>query len=79
VKDEEETYREAATGCLDLARAASDQGTRLGLLSMAQRWLEMANSRLGRDSFRPLLRDFDDQQLFEAEHPAQHGFRQGTV
>ncbi len=43
--DDQQKYRQAASECVKQARASSNAGTRLGLLKLARRWLDLAERR----------------------------------
>ncbi len=58
---DEEKFREAAANCLALARTTCDSATRIGLLTLAQKWLDLATSRYGRAAFLALIQDVEDQ------------------
>ena len=64
----EQRYRDTAAECMERAQTASTEKVRAMFLQLAQKWLEMANSRFGltgrnRDRFRTALDDFNDRQM----------------
>jgi hypothetical protein len=64
----EQRYRDNATECMQCAQAASTEAVRAMFLQLAQKWLEMANSRFGstgrnRDRFDAALNVFNDRQM----------------
>jgi hypothetical protein len=64
----EQRYRDNATECMECAQAASTEAVRAMFLQLAQKWLEMANSRFGltgrnRDRFDAALNVFNDRQM----------------
>jgi hypothetical protein len=42
---DESRYLEAAAECIALAHATQDQGTRAGLLVLAQKWIDLARHK----------------------------------
>ena len=59
--DSSDEYRRAAGECVAIARTTSDPVTRIKLLTMAQRWYDLANgSRINLDV---LLCGFNDEQM----------------
>jgi hypothetical protein len=61
--DRSNAFRKAAAECLKLARATSDPSTRTSLLTMAQRWSELASSPCFHKTFDALVQDFNDRQM----------------
>jgi hypothetical protein len=66
----EQRYRDNATECMDRARTASTETVKAMFLHLAQKWLEMANSRFGltgrsRDRFDSALNEFNNSQMKE--------------
>jgi len=61
--DRSEEFRKAASECLYLARTTSDQSTRASLLTMAQKWFELANGPPSQGAFDTAVRAFNDRQL----------------
>jgi hypothetical protein len=59
--DHSDQFRKAATNCVALARTTTDPVTRINLLTMAQRWYDLANGP-GFD-FDAVLREFNDWQM----------------
>jgi len=64
----EQRYRDNASECMERAQAASTDTVRAMFLQLAQKWLELANSRFGltgrnRDRFDAALNDFNDGQM----------------
>jgi len=43
MQDEIRRYRQAAARCLRLARKTTDQQTRIELIHLAQKWVQLAN------------------------------------
>ena len=43
MQDESRRYRQAAARCLRLARKTTDQQTRIELIHLAQKWVQLAN------------------------------------
>ena len=60
--DRPDDLRKVATECLALARTASDERTRISLLTMAQKLVELANAPAAQ-TFNTILQDFNDQQM----------------
>jgi len=62
--DRADEFRQAAVECVALAKATIDPGTRVSLLMMAQKWLDIANDALAADKkLEVVLQDFNDQQM----------------
>jgi hypothetical protein len=56
--------RKRAMECLALARAATDARTRMSLLAMAQKLVELANApAVGAQTFDAILQEFNNQQM----------------
>jgi hypothetical protein len=55
--DRSDEFRKAAAECLQLARATSDPSTRVSLLAMAQKWLDLANGPRGQDDLDAAVRE----------------------
>jgi hypothetical protein len=60
--DRSDEFRKAALECLQLARIASDEGTRVSLLIMAQRWFDLANGPLSQGALDAAVRAFNERQ-----------------
>jgi hypothetical protein len=61
MSDSSDEYRRAAGECVAMARTTTDPVTRIKLLTMAQRWYDMANGpHINLDI---LLRHFNDEQM----------------
>jgi hypothetical protein len=56
-------YREWAAECLRLAQTEADEATRVRFLTMAQRWLDLAEGRHESEEFDRLLAEFNDRQM----------------
>jgi len=65
--DRSDEFRKAAAGCLELARATSDANTRIALLAMAQRWLDLSNGSQSQAGFNAALHVFNEGQM--RSHP----------
>jgi hypothetical protein len=61
--DRSDQFRQKANECLSLAQKALDPGTRLSLLTMAQRWFTRANGSPSEGALDTALRDFNDSQM----------------
>ena len=59
--DSSDGYRQAAAECVAIARTTSDPDTRVKLMTMAQRWFDMANG--SQVNFDAILRGFNDQHM----------------
>jgi len=59
--DRSDDYRQAAAECVAIARTTSDPDTRVKLLTMAQRWFNMANG--SQINFEAIVRGFNDRQM----------------
>jgi hypothetical protein len=64
----EQRYRDHASECMERAQTASTENVRAMFLQLAQKWLEMANSRFGltgrsRDRLNSALNEFNDSQM----------------
>jgi hypothetical protein len=56
-------YRRAASECLYLARTTSDLGTRAALLTMAQRWFDLADGSSRRRSMEAAIEALNETQM----------------
>jgi hypothetical protein len=65
--DRSNEFRQAAAECIALARTTTDPATRATLLTMAQRWLTVANGSA--TNFDAIVRDFNDRQMSDAPKP----------
>jgi hypothetical protein len=54
-------FRKAAADCVALARDATNPIRRANLLTMAQRWYDLANGPV--TDFNAIVREFNDQQM----------------
>jgi hypothetical protein len=61
--DRSNELRKVATECLALARTATDARTRMSLLSMAQKLLELESLSAFTQSFDAIVKEFNDQQM----------------
>jgi hypothetical protein len=61
--DRSDEFRKAASDCLYLARMTSDEGTRAALVTMAQRWLELADEPLGGEALEVAVHAFNEAQV----------------
>jgi hypothetical protein len=59
--DRSDEFRKAAADCVALARTTSDPMTRANLLTMAQKWYDLANG--SPTNFEAILREFNDEQM----------------
>jgi hypothetical protein len=59
--DRSDEFRKAAANCVALARTTSDPIARSNLLTMAQRWYEMATGFPA--DFNAVVQESDDQQM----------------
>jgi hypothetical protein len=55
--------RQFAAECLALARQAADLNIRAALISMAQKWLELADERRGTHAFNEIIQELNERQL----------------
>jgi|SRR3954449_10191011 len=55
-------FRKAAADCLQLARATSDPSTRIALLAMAQKWLDLSEGSRRHGDLNAALRVFNEGQ-----------------
>jgi hypothetical protein len=60
--DNSDAFRKAASECLYLARTTSDLGTRAALLTMAQRWFDLANGS-SQATLDAALRSFNEERM----------------
>ncbi len=65
--DRSDEFRKSAANCVAMARGTTDPAMRAMLLTMAQRWYDMANRPA--TEFHKLLRDFNDRQMNETSKP----------
>jgi hypothetical protein len=63
MSDRSDEFRKAANECLELARNTTDVTTRVSLLTMAQKWFDLANGPARDDRLNTILRDFNDHQM----------------
>jgi len=56
-------YRDWAAECLRLAQTETDAAMRLRFLTMAQRWLDLAEGQGESDEFDRVLAEFNDWQM----------------
>jgi hypothetical protein len=63
MSDRSDEFRQAVNECLELARNTTDATTRVSLLTMAQRWFDLANGSSGDGRLNIILRDFNDAQM----------------
>src|SRR5437868_3491485 len=61
-EQQEQRHRLAAAECLEMAARTSDHDTRVKLLAMAQKWLELAGVAPPQD-LSAALTEFNDQQM----------------
>jgi hypothetical protein len=61
-------FREAAAHCVAIARTTDDPATRASLLTMAQRWYDLANRPI--TDLDAIVREFNDRQMSGAVKPA---------
>jgi hypothetical protein len=61
--NDQEKYWKAAAECIELARTTHDAGARADLLTLAQKWLDLASHRFPPDQFLALLEEFNEWQL----------------
>jgi hypothetical protein len=59
--DRSDEFRKAAADCVALARTTSDPRTRASLLTMAQKWYDMATGSA--TNFNAIVREFNDEQM----------------
>jgi hypothetical protein len=63
--EDNERYLQAAAECLELARTTQDERTRVRLVLLAQKWLELATHPFGRTSIFTLLEAYNDWQMMK--------------
>jgi hypothetical protein len=61
--DRSDEFRKAAAGCLEMARATSDPNTRVFLLAMAQKWLDLSKGSRSQAGLDAALRVFNEGQM----------------
>ena len=66
--DRSDEFRKLATDCLAIARTMTDPGNRAILLTMAQKWFDLANGP--GDQLDPARREFNTAQMRDALKPA---------
>jgi len=59
--DRSDEFRKAAADCVALARTTSDPVMRTSLLTMAQKWYDLANGSA--TNFNAIVREFNDRQM----------------
>src|SRR5262245_13133344 len=65
--DQSDKFRKLAMDYVAMARATTDAASRAVLLSMAQRWYDLANGPA--QDFDGFLRDFNDRQMSDKTQP----------
>jgi hypothetical protein len=65
--DRSDEFRKAAADCLAIARSTTDSATRAILLTMAQRWYDLANGPA--TDFDAIVREFNDRQMSDTAGP----------
>ena len=66
--DRSDEFRKLATDCLAVARTVTDPGNRAILLTMAQKWFDLANGPA--TNLDAALREFNTAQMRDALRPA---------
>jgi len=66
--DRSDEFRKRAAQCVAIARTTDDPGVRATLLTMAQRWYDMANGAT--TDFDVAQRIFNESQLSDPPRPA---------
>jgi hypothetical protein len=61
----QEQLRRAAADCLDIARTTTDQNARTRLLSLAQKFMELAIGTPSDQVLAKLLDEFNDAQMLK--------------
>jgi hypothetical protein len=59
--DRSDEFRKAAADCVALARTTIDPVTRTSLLTMAQKWYDLANGSPA--NFNAIVREYNDEQM----------------
>jgi len=59
--DRSDEFRKAAADCVGLARTATDPMMRASLLTMAQKWYDLATGPA--TDFNAIVQEFNDQQM----------------
>jgi hypothetical protein len=52
-----------AADCLALAQKTDDAGRRMTLLTMAQKWLDLADGAVSRLNFNAVMQDINDREM----------------
>jgi hypothetical protein len=63
MSDRSDKYRKSALKCLQRARTASDEGTRMSLLIMAQRWFDLASGLPSQGALETAVRAFNEREM----------------
>jgi hypothetical protein len=66
--DRSDEFRTLAAECLAIARTTSDPAARVTLLTMAQKWFDLANGPT--TNLDAALREFNASQMSDARTPA---------
>ncbi len=61
--DNSDTFRKAANQCLALAQKTYDPGARADLLTIAQKWFELANGPDDESRLGVAVRTFNDERI----------------
>jgi len=65
--DRSDEFRRAAANCIAIARTTTDSASRAILLTMAQRWYDLANGPA--PDFDAIVRGFNEQQMTATSKP----------
>jgi hypothetical protein len=68
--DRSDEFRRMAADCIAIARTITDPGNRAVLLTMAQKWFDLANGPT--PNLDAALREFNTSQMRDALKPAVH-------
>jgi hypothetical protein len=63
-REQPDVCRQAAAGCLELARITTDRERKRTLLTMAQQWMKLGYSRYRAD-FQVVLSEFNRGQMID--------------
>jgi hypothetical protein len=67
MRDQTDKFRKLASDCLAMAQTTTDPGTRIFLLTIGQRWHDLASGpAVDVDAVGP---DFNDRQMSDHAHP----------
>jgi hypothetical protein len=62
---DQDTYRQAAAECLAIAKSTTEQDTRMRLVVLASKFLDLAQAQGDDQALRVLMDEFNDAQMLK--------------